>query len=34
MATIQVRDLPEEVAETFRSRAERQGQSLQTYMRE
>jgi plasmid stability protein len=33
MATIQVRDLPEDVAETYRRRAEAAGQSLQTYMR-
>lgn len=34
MATIQVRDLPEEVAETYRRRAEAAGKSLQAYMRE
>jgi len=34
MATIQVRDLPDEVAETFRRRAKAAGQSLQAYMRE
>jgi antitoxin FitA len=34
MATIQVRDLPDDVAETYRRRAESAGQSLQTYMRE
>jgi len=34
MATIQVRDLPEESYETFRRRARRAGQSLQAYMRE
>jgi plasmid stability protein len=34
MATIQVRDLPDDVAETYRRRAEAAGQSLQTYMRE
>lgn len=34
MATIQVRDLPEDVAETFRRRAELSGRSLQSYMRE
>lgn len=34
MATIQVRDLPDDVAETFRRRAAAAGQSLQSYMRE
>lgn len=34
MATIQVRDLPDDVAETFRRRAQAAGQSLQVYMRE
>ncbi|HEX4705156.1 MAG TPA: antitoxin [Pseudonocardiaceae bacterium] len=34
MATIQVRDLPDEVAAVFRRRAEASGQSLQAYMRE
>lgn len=34
MATIQVRDLPDDVAETFRRRAEASGRSLQSYMRE
>lgn len=34
MATIQVKDLPEEVAETFRRRAAEAGQSLQAYMRQ
>jgi antitoxin FitA len=34
MATIQVRDLPEDVAETYRHRAEIAGKSLQSYMRE
>lgn len=34
MATIQVRDLPEEVAEIYRRRAEAAGKSLQAYMRE
>ncbi|NUT94554.1 MAG: antitoxin [Saccharothrix sp.] len=34
MATIQVRDVPDEVAETFRRRAVVAGQSLQVYMRE
>lgn len=34
MATIQVRDLPDDVAETYRRRAEAAGQSLQTYMRD
>ncbi|MGH3468954.1 MAG: FitA-like ribbon-helix-helix domain-containing protein [Thermocrispum sp.] len=34
MATIQVKDLPEEVAETFRRRAAEAGQSLQAFMRQ
>ncbi|MGH3870684.1 MAG: FitA-like ribbon-helix-helix domain-containing protein [Pseudonocardiaceae bacterium] len=34
MATIQVRDVPEDVAETYRRRALASGQSLQSYMRE
>ncbi|HEY2762907.1 MAG TPA: antitoxin [Pseudonocardiaceae bacterium] len=34
MATIQVRDLPDDVAETYRRRAQASGQSLQSYMRE
>jgi plasmid stability protein len=34
MATIQVRDLPEDVAETYRRRARASGKSLQAYMRE
>lgn len=34
MATIQVKDLPEEVTETFRRRAAESGQSLQAYMRQ
>lgn len=34
MATIQVRDVPEDVAETFRRRAHASGQSLQMYMRD
>jgi plasmid stability protein len=34
MATIQIRNVPEEVAETFRRRAGAAGQSLQSYMRE
>jgi plasmid stability protein len=34
MATIQVRDLPDDVAEVFRRRAEAAGRSLQSYMRE
>jgi plasmid stability protein len=34
MATIQVRDLPDDVAETFRRRAEAAGKSLQSYMRD
>lgn len=34
MATIQVRDLPEEVYETIRRRARAEGRSLQSYLRE
>jgi antitoxin FitA len=34
MATIQVRDLPDDVAETYRQRAKASGKSLQSYMRE
>ncbi len=34
MATIQIRDLPEETYETIRKRARACGQSIQTYMRE
>ncbi|MGH3545408.1 MAG: FitA-like ribbon-helix-helix domain-containing protein [Mycobacteriales bacterium] len=34
MATIQIRDLPEEVAETYRRRANASGKSLQSYLRE
>jgi plasmid stability protein len=34
MATIQVRDLPEESYEVLRRRARRAGQSLQAYMRD
>ncbi len=34
MATIQVRDVPEDVAETYRRRAQASGKSLQSYMRE
>jgi plasmid stability protein len=34
MATIQIRDVPEDVAETFRRRAKAAGQSLQPYLRE
>lgn len=34
MATIQIRDVPEDVAEVFRRRAEASGRSLQSYMRE
>jgi plasmid stability protein len=34
VATIQVRDLPEDVAETFRRRANAAGMSLQSYMRD
>lgn len=33
MATIQVRDIPDEDAEVFRRRAEAEGMSLQAYMR-
>jgi hypothetical protein len=33
MATIQVRDIPDEDAEVFRRRAAAAGMSLQTYMR-
>ena len=34
MATIQVRDLPDDVAETYRRRAQAAGKSLQSYMRD
>jgi plasmid stability protein len=34
MATIQVRDVPEDVAQTYRRRAQASGKSLQSYMRE
>jgi antitoxin FitA len=34
MATIQVRDVPEDVARTYRRRAQASGKSLQSYMRE
>lgn len=34
MATIQVRDLPEETYEQFRAQARAAGQSLQAYMRD
>lgn len=34
MATIQIRDVPEDVAQTYRRRADAAGQSLQVYMRE
>jgi antitoxin FitA len=34
MATIQVRDVPDEVAEVYRRRAAAAGRSLQSYMRE
>lgn len=34
MATIQIRDLPDETYETIRQRAARAGQSIQNYMRE
>lgn len=33
MATIQIKDIPEDVAETYRRRAAEAGQSLQAYMR-
>lgn len=34
MATIQIRDVPDDVAEVLRHRAEASGRSLQSYMRE
>ncbi|MGH3914290.1 MAG: FitA-like ribbon-helix-helix domain-containing protein [Pseudonocardiaceae bacterium] len=34
MATIQVRDVPDDVAEAYRRRAQASGQSLQSYLRE
>ena len=34
MATIQIRDVPEETYETIRRRARAAGQSIQAYMRE
>lgn len=34
MATIQIRELPEDTYETIRRRARAAGQSIQTYMRE
>jgi plasmid stability protein len=34
MATIQIRNVPDDVAETFRRRADAAGQSLQAYLRE
>ncbi len=34
MATIQVKDVPDDVAETLRRRAAEAGQSLQAYMRQ
>ncbi|MGH3430225.1 MAG: FitA-like ribbon-helix-helix domain-containing protein [Mycobacteriales bacterium] len=34
MSTIQIRELPDEVAETYRRRAKEAGKSLQSYMRE
>ncbi len=34
MATIQVKDVPDDVAETLRRRAAEAGQSLQSYMRQ
>lgn len=33
MATIQIRDIPDDVYETIRARAREAGQSLQAYMR-
>jgi antitoxin FitA len=34
MATIQIRDVPDDVAETFKRRAAAAGKSLQSYMRD
>ncbi len=34
MATIQIRDIPEDVYETIRHRAKTAGQSIQAYMRD
>jgi plasmid stability protein len=34
MATIQIRDVPEEAYETLRRRARAEGRSIQTYMRD
>lgn len=34
VATIQIRDVPDDVYETLRERARRAGQSLQAYMRD
>ena len=34
MATIQIRDVPDDVAETFKRRASVAGKSLQSYMRD
>lgn len=34
MATIQIRDIPEEAYETIRSRAHERGMSIQAYMRQ
>lgn len=34
MATIQVRDIPDDVAEIYRRRAQASGRSLQSYLRE
>lgn len=34
MATIQIRDVPEETYETIRKRARARGQSIQAYMRQ
>jgi antitoxin FitA len=34
MATIQIRDVPDDVAEVLRHRAEAAGRSLQSYMRD
>jgi plasmid stability protein len=34
MATIQIRDIPEDAYETIRRRAKAEGKSLQSYMRD
>lgn len=34
MATVTIRDLPDELCEVLRRRAERAGQSLETYLRD